>query len=133
MRAVLDTNVLISAIFFPGPTSKILVHWRHGDFATVLSEPIIEEYKRVGEIIGSAFPQIDVSKILNLFIMNSEIVDTRKVTITACEDPDDNKFLECAVAGNCEIIVSGDKHLLHLDGYQEIRIVSPGKFVSNYL
>ncbi len=133
MRVVLDTNVLISAIFFSGTPSKILKHWRKGNFTAVISKPIIVEYTRVAEEIGAKFPQIDISEILELFILNSEIVDTGDLRITACEDPDDNKFIECAIAGRCEIIVSGDKHLLKLATYQGIEILTPRKFIDNYL
>ncbi len=133
MRVVLDTNVLISAIFFSGTPSKILTHWRIGNFTAVISEPIIVEYTRVAEEISAKFPQVNISEILELFILNSEIVDTGDLRITACEDPDDNKFIECAVAGSCGIIVSGDKHLLKLGTYQGIEILMPRKFVDNYL
>jgi len=130
---VLDTNVLISGIFFSGPPSKILTHWRKGNFTAVISEPIILEYTRVAEEISKKFPEVDIFEILELFILNSEIVDTGGLKITDCEDPDDNKFLECAVAGNCDFIVSGDKHLLKLSAYQGIEIVAPRKFLDNYL
>ena len=96
MRVVFDTNVLMSAIFFSGTQSKILKHWRKGDFTAVISKPIIVEYTRVAEEIGEKFPQINISEILELLILNSEIVDTGDLKITACEDPDDNKFIECA-------------------------------------
>jgi len=133
VRVVFDTNVLMSAIFFSGTPSNILKHWRKGDFTAVISNPIIDEYTRVAEEIGEKFPQIDISEILELFILNSEIVDTGDLKITACEDPDDNKFIECAIAGRCEIIVSGDKHLLKLATYQGIEILTPRKFIDNYL
>ena len=90
MRAVLDTNVLISAIFFSGIPAKILKHWRKGNFTAVISKPIIVEYTRVAEEIGAKFPQIDISHILELFILNSEIVDIGDLRITACADPNDN-------------------------------------------
>ena len=133
MKVVLDTNVLISAIFFSGTPSKILTYWRKGNFTAVISKPIIVEYTRVAEEIGVKFPQVDISEILELFILNSEIVDTGDLRITACEDPDDNKFIECALAGRCEIIVSGDKHLLKLATYQGVEILAPRKFIDNHL
>ncbi len=133
MRVVLDTNVLISAIFFTGTPSKILDHWRRGNFTAVVSEPIILEYTRVAEEISTKFPQIDISKILELFILNAEIIDTGALKIRASKDPEDDKFIECAVAGECEIIVSGDKHLLNLVTYQGIEILTPREFVDRHL
>ncbi|WP_461833924.1 putative toxin-antitoxin system toxin component, PIN family [Desulfothermus sp.] len=133
MRVVLDTNVLISGIFFSGSPSKILTYWRKGNFTTVISEPIIFEYIRVAEEISKKFPRVDISDILELFIINSEIVDTGNLKITACEDLDDNKFLEWAIAGKCDLIVSGDKHLLKLNPYEDIEILKPREFLDNYL
>ncbi len=98
-----------------------------------MSKPIIEEYIRVAKEIGIKFPQIDISKIIELFILNSEIIDTTNFKITVCDDPDDDKFIECAIAGKGKIIVSGDKHLLKLGKYQDIKILTPRKFVEHYL
>jgi putative PIN family toxin of toxin-antitoxin system len=133
VKVVIDTNVLISSIFFSGPPSKILSHWKERDFTTVISESIISEYTRVTEEISKKFPEIEISEILELFILNSEIVDTGDLKIRVCEDPDDNKFLECAIVGNCSVIVSGDKHLLKLREYQGIKILRPREFIDNYL
>jgi len=50
-----------------------------------------------------------------------------------CDDPDDDKFLACAIAGKCNVIVSGDKHVLKVSGYRGIEVVRPRKFVDEYL
>jgi len=133
VRVVLDTNVLISGIFFSGPPAKLLAHWRERNFTTVISEPIVLECIRVAEEISQKFPQIKITEILERFILNSEIVDTGDLKITECEDPDDNKFLECAIAGNCDIIVSGDKHLLKITEYRGVKIIKAREFLDNYL
>jgi len=133
VRVVLDTNVLISGIFFSGPPSEILTHWKNGIFESVVSESIITEYVRVTEEIAQRFPQIEVAEILDLFIVNSKVVDTEGLEIRLCEDPDDDKFLECAVAGECQAIVSGDKHLLKVKEFQGIKIIRPRDFLDNYL
>ena len=78
MKVVIDTIVLISGIFFSGPPSRILSYWKEGNFTAVISESIISEYTRVAEEISKEFPEIDISEILKLFILNSEIVDTGK-------------------------------------------------------
>jgi predicted nucleic acid-binding protein len=68
-----------------------------------------------------------------LITIHGQVVDTQGFDISICEDPDDDKFLECAVAGKCEIIVSGDKHLLRVEEYQGITILNPRNFVEKYL
>jgi len=133
VRVVIDTNVLISGIFFSGPPAQILDHWKNRAFLSVISKPIINEYVRVAEEIGRKFPLLEISEILDLFILNSEFVDTNGIEIRECEDPDDDKFLECAVAGGCQIIVSGDKHLLNMGKYQEVKILKPRDFLDQYV
>ena len=133
MRVILDTNVFISGIFFSGPPSKILKAWADQKFHLVLSQQILDEYQRVSEDLSSKFPSIDIAPIIELITIHGLFIDTQGYTLPVCEDPDDNKFIECAVAGNCEIIISGDKHLLNLSEFQGIAILNPRDFVDKYL
>jgi len=133
MRVVLDTNVFISGIFFSGPPSRIVKAWANQSFQIVLSQQILDEYQRVAVALSSKFPTIDVLPIIELVTIHGEFVDTQGVNIPVCEDPDDNKFIECAVASNCRIIISGDKHLLKLAGYHGITILNPRNFVEKHL
>jgi putative PIN family toxin of toxin-antitoxin system len=133
MRVILDTNVFISGIFFSGPPSQILKAWANQSFQIVLSQQILDEYQRVAEDLSSKFQTIDVFPIIELITIHGQFVDTQRFNIPVCEDPDDNKFIECAVAGNCKIIISGDKHLLKLPGYHGITILNPRNFVEKYL
>ncbi|MCD6388029.1 MAG: putative toxin-antitoxin system toxin component, PIN family [Desulfobulbaceae bacterium] len=132
MRIVLDTNVLISGIFFSGPPSQILKAWQEDKIQIVVSEDILIEYQRVAEELSKKFPEIDIEQILELFTIYAEIVDTSGLEVTVCEDPDDNMFISCALAGKSKIIVSGDKHLLKISGYQKIKVLKPRDFLDNY-
>ena len=133
MRVVLDTNVFISGIFFSGPPSQILKAWANKKLQLVLSQPILEEYQRVSEELSSKFPSIDISQILDFVMIHGLFVDTQGYSIAVCDDPDDDKFIECAVAGNCKIIISGDKHLLKLSKYRGVAVLVPRDFVDRYL
>lgn len=133
MRIILDTNVLISGIFFSGPPFEILKAWRDDKVQLVLSPEILDEYYRISNLLREQFPGIDVEPILNMIAINSEIIQDSALDAQVCDDPNDDKFLACALAGNTKVIVSGDKHLLRLSGYQEIAIVRPAKFVDEYL
>ena len=133
MRVVLDTNVFISGIFFSGPPSQILKAWADQKFNLVLSQQILDEYKRVSEQLSSKFSSVDIAPIIELIIIHGLFIDTHAYNLQVCEDPDDNKFIECAVAGNCEIIISGDKHLLKLSEFRGIVILNPRDFVDKYL
>ena len=133
MKIVLDTNVLISGIFFSGPPYQILKAWRQGKISFVVSEEILSEYQRVSLELARKYPVIDINKILQLVTIHSEIVDAGNCEISVCEDPDDNMFISCAITGGSGVIVSGDRHLLKISGYQNIRVLKPKDFVDNYL
>lgn len=133
MKVVLDTNVVISGIFFSGPPSRILKAWKDSKIQITLSEEILEEYQRVAEELSSGFPGIDIEKIIELFTIYGEMFDTKNISVSVSEDPDDNKFIECAIASNSKIIISGDKHLLRITGYQGISVLKPGNFMDKYL
>lgn len=133
MKVILDTNVLISGIFFSGPPSEILKSWRRGDIQLVLSSEIADEYVKVAEILANDFPGIEINSILTLILTNSEIIQAPALPHQVCEDPDDDKFLACALASECKVIISGDKHLLKLSGYRGIVILTPRMFIERYL
>ena len=133
MRIVLDTNVFISGIFFSGPPSQILKAWGNQSFQMVLSQQILDEYQRVAEDLSSKFPTIDILPIIELVTIHGQFINTHGFDIAVCEDPDDDKFIECAVASKCKTIVSGDKHILKLTGYQGITVLNPRNFVDKYL
>ena len=133
MRIILDTNVFISGIFFSGPPSQILKEWQTKSFQIALSEEIFSEYQRVADELSYNYPQVDIAPIIELVTVHGQLIDTKGIDISICEDPDDDKFIECAIAGKCDIIVSGDKHLLKLSGYKGIKILTPREFVEQYL
>jgi putative PIN family toxin of toxin-antitoxin system len=133
MKIVLDTNVLISGIFFSGPPYQILKAWQEGKIEVIASEKILTEYQRVAEELSQQFPSVDIDQILELLTIHAEIVDSRDFQVTICEDPDDNKFISCALASKSKIIVSGDKHLLKISGYEGIQVLKPREFADKYL
>lgn len=133
MKIILDTNVFISGIFFSGPPFQILKAWQNSRLQIVLSQEILNEYQRVAESLAAEFPAIDILPIIELMTIHGQIIDTQGFDISVCDDPDDNKFMECAIASNSEIIISGDKHLLKVSGYQGITVLKPREFVDSYL
>jgi len=133
VKVVLDTNVLISGILFSGAPSKILKAWQGGDIQFVLSSEIIDEYIRVSKILADRFSDVQISPILTLIVTHSEIIQTPPLPHQVCEDPDDDKFLACALASESKAIVSRDKHLLKLSGYRGIVILTPRAFIEQCL
>jgi putative PIN family toxin of toxin-antitoxin system len=133
MRVILDTNVFISGVFFGGPPNQILKAWRDGKLRLVISFEILDEYRRVGQILGKQFPAVNLGPILDLVEARAEMYRARSLPVPVCVDPDDDKFLACALAGDIKVIVSGDKHLLQVSGYENIRVVKPRDFLDTYL
>jgi len=133
MRVVVDTNVLISAIFFKGKPDVILEAWRTGKLEIILSADILNEYAKVMERLSVNFPSVETSGILSTLTSGCKIVEQARIENQVCDDPDDDKSLAAALGGNTKTIVSGDKHLLDVDGYSGIEILRPAEFIEQYL
>jgi uncharacterized protein len=74
-----------------------------------------------------------VNPILNFVIDHAKMYRPTRLKERVCEDPDDDKFIACALASGCGVIISGDKHLLKVSGYQGIEVLKPREFVDQYL
>lgn len=133
MRVILDTNVFVSGVFFTGPPYQILKAWHDGKLKLVISPEIFEEYQRVGAALAEQFPLIDLRQILELVTIKVEMVHAKSLSEPVCVDPDDDKFLACALASKSKMVVSGDKHLLNVSGFRAIRVLKPREFVDEYL
>ena len=134
MRVVLDSNVFVSALLFGGVTSELVALWQKSDITLLLSRNILEEYFRV-----LAYPKFQLSKEEIRGIIEGEwlpFVEIIKPGIrlkVVKRDPSDDKFLECAVAGKANVLISGDKELLSLNRYHGVQILSPSQFLKEYL
>ncbi len=135
MRVVLDTNVMVSAVFFGGVPGRILSAWSAGKIALVLSPAILEEYRRVGHELGRKRPDVSETfePLLTIITMSAMIVDAPPLVDAVSEDPDDDKFLAAAVASASQLIVSGDRHLLRVSGWRGIDVLTPRQFVDRFL
>ncbi len=133
MKVVLDTNVFVSGVFFSGPPYQILRAWRDQKIELIVSPDILAEYQRVGEILAEERPAINLKPILEYVIQNASVYAAAALPNPVCEDPDDDKFLACALASGAVVVVSGDKHLLKVSGHQGIEVLKPREFVDRYL
>lgn len=133
MKVVIDTNVFVSGIFWAGPPHEILRAWRSGILELVLSSDILEEYKRVAAELSVKYPPVDLSGFMSLLTVEASVHSAQPLPHPVCDDPTDDKFIACAVANNVLHVVSGDKALLRVSGYQKIEIIKPKDFVIRYL
>lgn len=125
-----DTNVLVSGSTVPhGNPAFILDSWRNKKVQIVTSLEILEEFQRVMLEKFNA-PQKEVEILNAFFIWKGKVVKPKQKFNVIKEDLTDNKFLEVAVEGNADYIVSGDKDLLRLKNFMGIQIISPAEMVS---
>ena len=133
MKVILDTNVVMSAVFFGGSPLKILEAWREGRVELVVSEDILSEYAEIADRLSVRYPQVDFHPWLSLIRENATIVRVRRPYPAVCEDSDDDAFLACALKAGAKIICSGDHHLLQVDGHAGVEILPPRLFSMKYL
>ena len=133
MKVVVDTNVFISGVFFTGPPHQILDAWRRGRVQIVVAPEILTEYRDTGTELAANFPEVELEPWLELLAVKSILVEAPPLEEQVCTDPDDDKFLACALAGRVSIIVSGDKALLRASGYKRLKVLTPRSFVNQYL
>jgi putative PIN family toxin of toxin-antitoxin system len=133
IRVVVDTNVFVSS-FFGGNPRKIIDLWKTGEIALCLSKPIVDEYMEVLRRLGLQ-NENELDELLGLFAQGLHVIFTaRTPELHVVEkDPDDNKFIECAVALKAEFVITGDKALKAIQEYMNIKVVSPRDFLSNYI
>ena len=135
IRAVLDTNVLVSAVISErGAPWRMLRAWRDGAFVLVTSPALLNELQRVlvrphiaRAHKRSAQETIALTETLR---QRATVVTPRSRVDVIRDDPDDNRVLEAALAGGADYIVSGDRHLLALGEYEGIRVVTPAAFAA---
>ena len=132
MRIVVDTNVLISGIFFGGFPRRILTSIINKQLTACATTEIINEYEEiVEEMIDRKQGHLNKT-ILAPLIQTMEIIEPVS-HIEVCRDPDDDKFLECAKDSHAIYVVSGDKDLLVIEKYENIQIVTAKDFCEKYL
>lgn len=132
MRAVLDTNVLISSVIATGTPHGIVVRGFTDEYQILVSRDTLAEFRATLLKYPEKFhldsdevqQEVETIRYFAEFVVPEE-------DITAVEaDPDDDKFLEAAVAGHADYIVSGDGYLLDLDSFRDIEIVTPRTFAN---
>jgi putative PIN family toxin of toxin-antitoxin system len=134
VRVVLDTNVVMSGLFFGGVPGRILQAWQADRLGLVISPSILEEYRRVGAVLARRHPGVDFEPFAALLMLRSELVDApAHLRSSVSVDPDDDKFLACAAAARAGVIVSGDSHLLNVSGWTGVEVLRPRTFVERYL
>lgn len=132
MRAVLDTNVLISAYLFPGgPTEAVIRLAIEGRLEIATSRPLLAEFGRVLETKFGWVPA-RVSDAVAQVARVARVLEPAVLIAVVLADPADDRVLEAALAFKAETIVGGDRHLLDLEQWREIRMLTPAQFLAEW-
>ena len=134
IRAVFDTNVLVSYLLTHRPPISVLIdqHVRRDAFVLITAPELLEELERV-----LRYPKLrkyihteERARFLALVMALSQIVELPDQIPSICPDPDDDRVIACAVVGSADVIVSGDQHLLSLKQVGEIDVLTPKQFLA---
>ncbi len=133
MRVVVDTNILISGVIKPsGDVGRVLLLLRDGRYTVLYAQSLLTELvdvlNRPRMRHKYRLTDEDIETVVALILLRGQAVHPQR-RIAVCRDPKDNKFLEVAVAGNADAIVSGDRDLLSLNPFEDIPIISPQEFL----
>jgi len=130
MRAVLDTNVLISGVIATGVPHELLVRGFDHEYQIIVSVATLTEFRETLLKYPERFGmnETEVQQEVETIRYFAEFVDPDEEITAVKPDPDDDKFLEAAVAGDVDYLVSGDTHLLDIESFRGIDIVNPRTF-----
>jgi len=131
MRIVIDTNVLISGIFWTGTPCQVLEAWASGAFDLCASAEIMEEYFEVLDRLSAKLGREDLAGRWKTYLFEHIELVGPDCRYTDCRDPDDAKFVECALTADAGFIVSGDDDLLTLGHVGETGIITPAALLKS--
>ncbi len=134
MKVVLDTNIVVASyLVSTGVPARLLSLWRAGEFDVLVSEAILEEYER---ILGSprlirvhGMTAAEIAEDMESFRQYALLVEPEESLRVVQDDPDDDKFFECAVAGGAAYVVSRDEQVLAIREFRGIRVLLPEAFL----
>lgn len=130
MKVVIDTNILIDAMTDDfSYTWKIIDLVLIGEIEAIASEKILKENRL---IIDRQITNIKDKERLEKFFNAIKIIPVNKKVLAVADDPEDNKFIECALEADADYIISSDKHLLFLENYDNVKILAPKEFWLKY-
>lgn len=135
MKVVLDANVFISALLTQqGNAKQILDYWQGNKFELLVSLDILAEWNRVLHYPHLAQihrkSETEIQRLLKLVQKHTTLVKPIE-KLAVSDDESDDRYIECAVAGGADCLVTGDKkHLLPIGEHKGVRIISPATFLT---
>lgn len=132
MNVVADTNVVVSAIFWPGESRHCLALWAKRRFHLALTVPIFEEYVEIAQRVAAKIPEVNPEPWLKWIESKAKVYEPAPLGKQRSRDRDDDPFLSCALASGAKTIISKDADLLVLEKPFGIEILTPRKFLARF-
>jgi len=133
MRIVADTNIIVSGFLFGGVPLRVLNAGKIGIIELCTSQALLDEFAEVIERphFDRKFDETGISRrrMVSDYAAISTVVTTATLGEQVSRDPDDDEVIACAVAADCEFIVTGDHDLLVLEEYRNIKIMTAAEFL----
>lgn len=126
LRVILDTNVFIAAYFNPRSASAKIMDLCSSGCDLLISDRLSREVESI--LKGIRAERGFLERVRSLFIRASQVKPTERLSVIE-EDPDDNKFLECALGGKADYLITSDRHLLKLGDFSGTKICKPTQFL----
>ena len=130
MNVILDTNVVVSGIFWPGESRDCLVLWARRRFHLAITVSIYSEYCEIARRLAVRKPEVNPEPWLKWIERKAKVYDPAPLGKQRSRDPDDDPFVACALASKSQAIVSKDKDLLALRKPFGIKILTPRQFIA---
>jgi len=132
MNVVADTNVVISAIFWPGESRQCLAQWAKRRFHLAITVPIFEEYVEVARRMSARIPTVNPDPWLQWIEHKAQVYEPAVVGKQRSRDAEDDIFLACALASGATTIISKDDDLLVMEKPFGIGILTPRQFLARF-
>ncbi|MBI3849531.1 MAG: putative toxin-antitoxin system toxin component, PIN family [Verrucomicrobia bacterium] len=132
MNVVTDTNVVISAIFWPGESRQCMVLWAKRRFHLAITIPIFEEYDKIARRVARKIPEVNPEPWLKWMERKAKVYEPALLGKQRSRDRNDDPFLACALASGAKTIISKDADLLVLEKPFGIEIVTPRQFLAQF-
>ncbi len=133
LEVVIDTNVLVSGIGWSGSPQMIIDAWKSDKIIVKATESIIEEYQIIASLFSKKYKNTEFESTLNDLLLKIYLCKPAKLTKSISRDPDDDKFIACALNTKSKIIISGDADLLDIPANNNFFVMKPRDFCDTYL
>jgi putative PIN family toxin of toxin-antitoxin system len=129
LKVVLDTNILVSAWLWEGNESKIVELIENGLVIGYTSPPLMQEFEKVMNYPKFRLSEEEIASAVGYYQIILRMIEPKTTVNIIRDDPADNRVLDCALSTKASAIITGDKHLLALGRFKNIRILTSAEFL----